>query len=174
MCLRTGAFLLMFSLATAEALPQPTTDKGRKAEGRLEYEAELQRLKRDKPKEYEETSQLATLGTQLLLGRLGYGIGPYSGVLDEKTKNGLREYQKQRNLPITGDPLSFETFEQVNKDTNLLDYQPASFPGLFVFLDFWQSGYVSGKGTWVLTNEKMGLPEQTTHIQCLRDKRICI
>ncbi len=47
-------------------------------------------------------------------------------------------------------------------------------PRLFIFLDLWKSGYVSGKGTWVLTNEKMGMPEQTTHIQCHRDQRICI
>jgi hypothetical protein len=173
MCLRGGmlTILLVFSLATV-ALSQPTTEKGRKE--RSEYETELQRLKRDKPVEYENTRQMTTLWTQFLLGRLGYGVGPYNGVLDEKTKNALREYQKQRNLPITGDPLSFETFEQTYKDTELLDYEPVNLPRLFVSLDFWQSGYVSGKGTWVLTNEKMGWPEQTTHIQCLRDRRICI
>jgi hypothetical protein len=117
---------------------------------------------------------MATLWTQLLLGRLGYGVGPYNGVLDEKTKNALREYQKQRNLPITGNPLSFETVEQINKDTNLLDYEPANLPHLSIFLDFWKSGYVSGKGTWVLTNEKMGWPEQTTYIECLYDRRLCV
>jgi len=163
--------LLVFSLAPV-ALSQPTTDNGRNK--RSEYETELQRLKRDKPKEYENTKRWAYLWTQLLLGRLGYGVGPYNGVLDEKTQNALREYQRQRNLPITGDPLSFETTEQINKDMNLLDYEPAYLPRLFIFLDLWKSGYVSGKGTWVLTNEKMGLPEQTTHIECHRDQRICI
>jgi hypothetical protein len=173
MCLRAGmlTILLLVSLATV-ALSQPTTGKGRKE--RSEYETELQRLKRDKPNEYENTKRMAILGAQLLLGRLGYGVGPYNGVLDEKTKNALREYQKQRNLPITGDPLSFETFERITKDTALVDYEPANLPRLFVSLDFWQSGYVSGKGTWVLTSEKMGWPEQTTHIQCLRDQRVCI
>jgi hypothetical protein len=173
MCLRVGrlAILLVFSLATV-ALSQPSTEKGRKE--RSEYETELQRLKRDKPNEYENTRQMATLWAQLLLGRLGYGVGPYNGVLDEKTKNALREYQKQRNLPATGNPLSFETVEQINKDTNLLDYEPANLPSLFISLDFWQSGYVSGKGTWVLTNDKMGWPEQTTYIECLYDRRLCV
>lgn len=173
MCRRVGVLviLLVFSLAKV-ALPQPATEKGLKE--RSEFETELQRLKRDKPKEYENARQMATLWTQLLLGRLGYGVGPYNGALDEKTKNALREYQKQRNLPITGDPLSFETFERVNKDTELLDYQPVSLPSLFVSLDFWQSGYVAGQGTWVWANGAMAWPEQTTHIQCLRDQRICI
>jgi hypothetical protein len=164
--------ILLVFLLTTVALSQPTTDKERKE--RSEYETELQRLKRDKPKEYENTKRMAILWTQLLLGRLGYGVGPYNGVLDEKTKNALRAYQKQRNLPITGDPLSFETVEQVNKDTNLLDYEPANLSRLFVSLDFWQSGYVSGKGTWVLTNAKTAWPEQTTHIQCRHAQRICI
>jgi len=153
------------------AQSQPTTDKKRKE--RSEYETELQRLKRDKPTEYENSRRMANLLAQLLLGRLGYGIGPYSGLLDEKTKKALREYQKLRNLPITGDPLSFETFEQINKDMELLDYQPVALPGLHVFLDSWSQGYVSAKGTWVLTNEKMGLPEQASDIHCFRDKRTC-
>jgi len=173
MCLRAGilTILLVFSLATA-ALSQSTTDKGQKE--RLEYETELQRLKRDKPKEYENTRQMATLLAQLLLGRLGYGVGPYNGVLDEKTNNALREYQKLRNLPITGNPLSFESFEQIKKDTDLVDYSPATLPPLHVFLDFWESGYVSAKGTWVLINEKMAEPEQTTHLQCFRERHMCI
>ena len=110
---------------------------------------------------------------QLLLGRLGYGIGPYSAVLDDKTKQTLREYEKLRNLPITGDPLSFETFVQINNDSELLDYQPVTLPGFHVFVDSWSQGYVSAKGTWVLTNEKTGLPEQTSDIHCVRDRRAC-
>jgi hypothetical protein len=56
MCLRVGrlAILLVFSLATL-ALAQPSTEKGRKE--RSEYETELQRLKRDKPNEYENTGR---------------------------------------------------------------------------------------------------------------------
>jgi Putative peptidoglycan binding domain len=173
MCVRVGilTILLVCTVATATQ-SQPKIDKKRNE--RLEYETELQRLKRDRPKEYENTRQMATLWTQLLLGRLGYGIGPYNGVLDEKTESALREYQKQRKLPITGDPLSFETFEQTGKDTNLLEYEPTNLPHLFVFLDFWQDGFVSAKGTWTLTNEKMAWPEQTTHIECHRDKQICV
>jgi hypothetical protein len=166
---RLLTILLVFLVATV-AQSQPTTDKRKE---RFEYESELQRLKRDKPTEYENSRKMANLLAQLLLGRLGYGIGPYSTVLDEKSEKALREYQKLRNLPITGDPLSFETFEQINNDTEFLDYQPVTLPSLHVFLDSWNQGYVSAKGTWVLTNEKMGLPEQATDIHCFRDRRTC-
>ncbi len=75
--------LLVFSLATV-ALSQPPSDKGRNE--RSEWETELQRVKRDKPKAYEFMKRASYLATQRLLGRLGYGVGPYNGVLDEKTK----------------------------------------------------------------------------------------
>jgi hypothetical protein len=163
--------ILLILLVTTVAQSQPATDNKRKE--RLAYESELQRLKRDKPTEYENSRKIVNFSAQFLLGRLGYGVGPYSAVLDEKTQKALREYQKLRNLPVTGDPLSFETFEQISKDTELLDYQPVTLPGLHIFLDSWSQGYVSAKGTWVLTNEKMGFPEQTSDIHCVRDKRTC-
>jgi len=173
MSLRVGVLtiLFVFSLATM-ALSQSTNEEERKE--RSEYETGLRSLQRNNPKKYENNRKIATLWTQLLLGRLGYGIGPYDGLLDKETKNALKAYQEQRNLPITGDPLSFETFEQISKDTDSLDYKPANLPSLFISLDSWESGYVSGKGTWVLSNEKTGWPEQTTHIQCLRNQSICI
>lgn len=172
MYLRVGLLtLLSVFLVVAAARSQPTTENKRKE--RLAYERELQRLKRDKPTEYENTKKLANLGAQLLLGRLGYGIGPYSAMLDEKTKKALLEYQKLRSLPVTGDPLSFETFEQIGKDTELLDYQTVTLPSLHIYLDLWSQGYVSAKGTWVLTNEKMGFPEQASDIHCYRDRRTC-
>lgn len=172
MYLRVGIVtILSVFLVMTVARSQPTTES--KREKRLEYERELQRLRREKPTEYENSRKMANLLAQFLLGRLGYGIGPYSDVLDEKTKKALREYQKLRNLPVSGDPLSFETFEQITNDTELLDYQPVTLPSLHIFLDSWSQGYVSAKGTWVLTNEKMGLPEQSSDIRCVRDTRTC-
>jgi hypothetical protein len=172
MYLRVGiATMLLVFLAMTVAQSQPVSEDKRKQ--KLEYERELQRLKRLKPNEYEDHRKLATFTAHLLLGRLGYGVGPFSAVLDEKTEKALREYQKLRNLPVTGDPLSYETFEQIGEDTELLDYRPVTLPSLHVFLDFWNQGYVSAKGTWVLTNEKMGFPEQTSDISCVRDTRTC-
>ncbi len=122
---------------------------------------------------YENTRRIATFMTQVLLGRLGYGVGPFDGVLNETTKKALLEYQKRRKLPVTGDPISFETFQQVEKDMKSLDYDPVGLPRLFIYVDSWKSGYVSGEGTWIMANEKMGWPEQATHLECQRDQRIC-
>ena len=173
MCLRAGMLsILMVFLVVTMVQSQPSFDDKRKE--RSKYETELEQLKRKDTKGYEELKVGAILWTQLLLGRLGYGLGPYNGVLDEKTKNALREYQKQQKLPVTGDPLSFETFEQIRKDMELMDYQPMSLPSLQVFVDLWDQGKASAKGTWVLANEKMAWSEQVSDIQCFRDRRICI
>ena len=99
MCLRVGklATVLVLCLVMA-ALAQPTPGKERK-EHAAEWETALEQLKRHKPKEYEDTRRTATLAAQLLLGRLGYGVGPYTGVLDGTTQAALRAYQHHRPLP---------------------------------------------------------------------------
>lgn len=165
------SILLVFLAATIVQSQRSLEDKRKE---RSKYETELEQLKRNDPKGYEELKLGAILWTQLLLGRLGYGLGLYDGALDAKTKNSLREYQKQQKLPVTGDPLSFETFEQIRNDTDLLDYQPMSLPSLRVLVDSWDQGYASAKGTWALASEKMAWPEQASDIQCFRERRICI
>ncbi|HEY5867940.1 MAG TPA: peptidoglycan-binding domain-containing protein [Candidatus Tectomicrobia bacterium] len=172
MCLRVGTLVTVLVLCLVmTALAQPTTDKARQE--RAEWETALEQLKRDKPKEYDDTKRTATLAAQVLLGRLGYGLGPYTGVLDATTTAALRAYQQHRHLPVTGDPLSFETFEHIQQDMDVLDYEPVGLPPLTVFLSFWDAGHVSGKGTWVVTNGEMAQPEQATDIQCSREQRRC-
>ena len=101
MCLRVGTLVTVLVLCLVmAALAQPTTDKARQE--RAEWETALAQLKRDKPQEYDDTKRTATLGAQVLLGRLGYGLGPYTGVLDATTTAALRAYQQHRHLPVTG------------------------------------------------------------------------
>src|SRR5262245_6541106 len=91
-------------------------------EQRIANKRKLRRLKKDNAKHHDNTKRTATLLAQLLLGQLGYGVGPYSAVLDKKTEQALRDYQKNRNLTPTGDPLTFETFNQMGKDMELINY----------------------------------------------------
>lgn len=168
----TLSTILLLFLMTIAAQSEDAADKKNKE--RSEYELELKKLRQNDPKEYKKTKRLVIVASQMLLGRLGYGLGPYDGVMGKKTEKALREYQKLRNLPVTGDPLSFETLNQVQKDIDLIHYQPVSLPFNFVILDLWQNGYVSAKGTWTFSGEKLGQPEQTTDIQCYRDRRLCI
>ena len=50
----------------------------------------------------EEFRTLIT-GVQIFLGRFGYGVGPFTGKLDDATKQALIAYQKKTGLSVTGD-----------------------------------------------------------------------
>lgn len=138
-----------------------------------EYLKELEKEKKDNPKEYEKTKKAFVFTAELLLGSLGYGIEPFDGILDEKTKNALKTYEKKRNIPESGDPLSFDTIEQLQADMETFEYKPISLPLLHIFTDFWDNGFVSASGTWVFSNDKMGEPEQSSKIICDRSTNTC-
>jgi hypothetical protein len=140
---------------------------------KADYQKWLEKLKKENPKEYEEVKRTYVFMAELVLATLGYGMEPFDGILDEKTKNALRTYQKKRNIPETGDPLSFDTVNQLIADTNTIEHHPIYLPGLHVFTDFWDNGYVSASGTWVLINHKMGEPERTSKINCDKNMNTC-
>ncbi|MFZ2448622.1 MAG: peptidoglycan-binding domain-containing protein [Syntrophobacteraceae bacterium] len=137
-------------------------------------ENQLAKMKREKPDEYAKLRTSATLMAEMELARLGYEPGPFDGVLDERTKAAIREYEKKRGIPITGDPLSYETTIQLQKDEKTLSHEAAFLSGLSVVTNFWDDGVVSARGTWTISNEKMGEPEQTSKIECYRSWGLCI
>lgn len=147
----------------------PANQQGDKAA----YQAELQKLQRDDPKEYEKQKMAMTLAAQLLLARLGYGAGPFGETLEEGFQIALRKYQKNRGITETGDPLSFETVEQVRVDSETMDYHPVRLPFFHFLEDLWDQGFVSAEGTWVIANEKQAWPEQTSKIQCSKASGTC-
>lgn len=160
--------MLVFPVVTLAAdSKSSSTDKAA-------WNKELAKLRREKPDEYVKFHTTATFIAEIVLAELGYGTGPFDGVQDKKTITALREYEKKRGIPVTGDPLSYETFNQLEKDKNIIDYQPVSLPGLHIFTEMWDDGYVSASGTWIISGEKMGWPEQTSKIDCYKNIGKCI
>lgn len=135
---------------------------------------ELLRLKREQPTEYEKHHLILTFVAQTLLGRLGYDVGPFDGVLGDRAQAALRLYQKKRGLPVTGDPLSFETHKQINADYETLNQQTANLPQLLVNVETWDTGYASAEGTWTIQGEELAWPEQTSKIRCFLNLGICL
>lgn len=156
-------------LAPAEHHPQPGTAD----EPRVAYEKELAQLRVNSPAEFEKRKRLQVITTQVVLAQLGYGVGPFDGLLDERTTNALRAYQRNRKVKVTGDPLAFETLEQIMHDGAVIDDHPVGLPPLHVLLDLWDTGHVSAKGTWTFTSEEMAQPQRTSDIECHRDQGIC-
>ena len=164
------AVLLVVVLAPARSLAAQSVTQTNEKHA---FQEELVRLRKGDPGEFEKAKRVFTLATELLLARLGYGVGSFDGVVDPKTAEALRAYEKARGIPVTGDPLSFETVETVRRDTATLDKHPPSLPPRRVFTDLWDTGYVSASGTWTIAGEEMGMPHQTSKINCDRSAGVC-
>ena len=156
--------LLLLTFATATA----------KADERKAYYQGLEKFKREKPAEYENQRRMFTLVTQMFLGRIGYDVGPFDGQLGQRTRSALGLYQKMRGLPVTLDPLSFETNKQIGADFAALEQHTVVLPELLISTDAWDDGYVFAEGTWAISGQEMVWPEQTSKINCFLDLGICL
>jgi hypothetical protein len=57
-----------------------------------------------------------------------------------------------------------------------IEYQslPKISSGGSVFTSFWDRGFVSATGTWIIDDTKQAFPRQTTEIKCYRDEKECL
>jgi len=118
-----------------------------------------------------EEFRLLVLGSQIYLGRFGYGIGPFSGKLDEPTQDALRAYQKYVGISETG-TINKETLEHLTDDNRTLD-EILPFIPKFSFEDANWEEMVSAHGTWALPNLPVKEALQTSQISCHRKWNLC-
>jgi peptidoglycan hydrolase-like protein with peptidoglycan-binding domain len=111
----------------------------------------------------EEFRTLIT-GVQIFLGRFGYGVGPYSGILDQSTKNALKAYQEKTGLSQTGD-IDFPTLKRLTEDDRL---PPQTFHD-----QEWEK-WVEVQGSWMLKEGNTDDVLQTSRITCMREFERCI
>ncbi|MDT7041019.1 peptidoglycan-binding domain-containing protein [Candidatus Nitronereus thalassa] len=128
---------------------------------------EAKELEKLKPEEY----RLLVLGTQIYLGRFGYGVGPFTGELDQQTQKALREYQKNVGIAETG-TINKETLKHLTDDNNTLD-QILPFIPKFNFKDEHWPETVSAHGTWAVENLPVAEALQTSQISCHRKWNLC-
>lgn len=135
-----------------------------------EGNAELAKLKREEPEKYKQI----VAGVQAALGAFGFGTGPFDGVLDGKTREAARKYQRIRKLPETGD-IDFTTQDRIGRDFDVLLTKPVEIgPGMRMQDDFWDQGYVFARGTLIAVGHEQGNPAQTSEFRCYKDRKICI
>ncbi len=67
--------------------PPPTGTRSLDEKGQQELDA-----LRQKPEEF----RTLITGVQIFLGRFGYGVGPYTGMLDQTTKNALKRVSEKK------------------------------------------------------------------------------
>ena len=133
----------------------------------LKAQKELKALK-SRPKEY----RVLVLGVQIFLGRFGYGIGPYTGVVDENMKKALRTYQQYVGLPETGE-IDFLTLKHLTEDNKTLD-QPLPFlPKVAFHFEQWDKA-IQVQGTWTRDSGLTDDAIQTSRISCFKEEKNCI
>lgn len=128
---------------------------------------EAKELEQLSPEEF----RLLVLGSQIYLGRFGYGIGPFSGELDQPTQDALRAYQKYVGISETG-TINKETLEHLTDDNRTLD-QILPFIPKYRFEDANWEEMVSAHGTWALPNLPVKEALQTSQISCHRKWNLC-
>ena len=104
---------------------------------------------------------------------MGY---PVSGDLtswDKTTEASLRRYEARRKLPVTGNPLSYETQNKMVEDIVVLDTEQVTLASSRISLTFWNR-FVSAQGTWTLKGEPAASRRQATTIECSRQTNRCI
>jgi hypothetical protein len=133
----------------------------------VKAQKELETLK-SRPEEY----RVLLLGVQIFLGRFGYGTGPYTGKLDEKTQTALREYQQYMGLPETGE-VDFRTLKSLTTDNQILDKPLPFLPQATFHLNQWDKA-IQVQGTWAGEGGLTMDAVQTSKITCFREEKQCI
>ena len=144
--------------------PSIKADASQTSDQQSEEAKELEKLK---PEEY----RLLVLGTQIYLGRFGYGVGPFTGELDQQTQQALREYQKKVGIAETGS-INKETLKHLTDDNSTLD-QILPFIPKFNFEDEHWPETVSAHGTWAVENLPVAEALQTSQISCHKKWNLC-
>ncbi len=157
------------------AAPEQTAPSAVKPDSeRAEWETGLGDLSATDPAAFADLIKQVTWRTECALARLGFAPGPLDGTLDPQTQEAIRQFERSRKLPITGDPMSFATMKQVIADDTAMERQAVLLPA-FAFVDAaWDAGRVGARGTWRTAGGAAAAFDQATAIDCDRQARRCI
>ena len=105
--------------------------------------------------------------SQMVLGRLGYGVS-FTGQSDERTTQAIRRYQTERGIPQSGE-IDAETFWSLSRDDGIADERVTS---MAPFDLHWYSDSITANGAWDRMNDKEGYL-QSTDIECTKAQSRC-
>lgn len=134
----------------------------------------LEATKDAQPAEYQLAKTYYTTFVQMTLGQLGFGTGPFTGINDAVTQGAVRRYEEARGIPITGDPLTPLTFENVTEDEKrLINLAATPQPSLSHFFDgLWGDGYFLAEGPWMMEGQGSATHD-AIDVNCVRQDGNC-
>ncbi len=153
---------------SVQAADPPTASTPKSASAIKEQaERELDAM-RAKPKEF----RTLITGVQIFLGRFGYGVGPFNGKLDEKTREALTVYQKKTGLAVTGD-INFDTLQRLTEDDQVLNRIVPYLPPLQSRKDE-ADKWIDVQGSWMLKEGNNDDVLHTSRVTCMKEFQRCI
>jgi len=161
---------LEFKLAPPVVLASDSTTKPDKKSGptlKQKADQDLAALRKN-PKEF----RALMTGVQIFLGRFGYGVGPFTGQLDEVTKQALTAYQKKTGLAVTGD-INFETLRSLTEDDQVLNRIVPYLPPFQTRKDE-EDKWIDIQGSWMLKEGNNDDVLRTSRVTCMREFQRCI
>ena len=136
--------------------------------------AQMDQGRKETPEEFTKARVMFTLMTEMHLGRLGFESGVLDGVQDEKLGQAVRAFEESREFTATGDATSSRVIAAVEVEGEILDHKPITLPPLYFGDRMWDRGFVHANGTWQIQGDDSGAPEQTTSIDCFRERGECV
>jgi peptidoglycan hydrolase-like protein with peptidoglycan-binding domain len=122
----------------------------------------------------QSVSAAEVFDAQETLAKLGYGT-VFTAILDNKTQEALRAYQRRNGLPVTGD-LDAPTSECLFKDNLALDTRISFLLPNYLFDDSNWNMFVWAKGVWVEQGKESDTSPTAIsgRIECVKDMGLCI
>jgi peptidoglycan hydrolase-like protein with peptidoglycan-binding domain len=134
----------------------------------------LRRLRDPAPPAYDSLSTILLVSVQVHLGKMGFGAGPFTGILDPSTRDALKRFEAARGLPSTGNPFTKATLSRIMDETEQVErFERAPGPRRPVFAeDQWATGYLLVEGQWLIEPTPSAFDE-SVRIECWREDLTC-
>lgn len=169
---------ILAAVIVASLIPQcfsqltSTTAKSRDQERRALQQA-WRDLQRKDPAAWAKQKADLVFDAQQTLAKFGYGT-LFTAILDERTRDALRSYQRRNGLPVTGD-VDGPTWFQLQDDSSALEPHMAIGP-LYVFLDSDWDNFVRVEGAWLEQGKKpdANTPFTSAVVECSKSAHLCV
>jgi hypothetical protein len=164
---------VFFVLSAQVTIAQKTSVEDRRQQDLKMFDKQWKEMEKKDPAGWAEFKTSIVLDAQQSLARFGYGT-VFTSVLNDKTRDALRNYQKRNRLPTSGD-IDVQTWMLLRDDESMLE---ASLPFLptFMFLDSEWNDFVKVEGVWLEQGKEpdAATPNRTGIVECTKSVRICI
>lgn len=131
-------------------------------------------LRQANPVQYEAQRLRMLYASKLTLARLGYDVLPLDGGETNKFVSAIKDYQRVRGVPVTGQFTDWRTYEHIISDEIAFEAVPADLPLTMVITDWWDRGLVTATGPMIQRGDSLGLDGiMIVHVRCDRSESKC-